>query len=66
MRLTMVQPDLFHPAALPFSLAMEIGIDGEREQARLDREREQRDENLKAQTDWITAGTATGPREGEI
>ena len=53
MRLTMTQPDLFHPAALPFSLVTETGIDGEREQARLDRDRAQRDANSKAQTDWI-------------
>ena len=36
----MKQPDLFAPAEMPFSLATEIGIDGAREQARLDRERE--------------------------
>jgi len=49
----MKQPDLFAPAEMPFSLATEIGIDGAREQARLDREREQRERNEKAQTDWI-------------
>ena len=51
----MKQPDLFAPAEMPFSLATEIGIDGAREQARLDREREreQREANEKAQTDWI-------------
>ena len=45
----MKQPDLFAPAEMPFSLATEIGIDGAREQARLDREREQREANEKAQ-----------------
>ena len=53
MRLTMIQPDLIRPADMPFSLVTETGIDGEREQARLDRERAQRNANAKAQTDWI-------------
>ena len=50
----MKQPDLFAPAEMPFSLATEIGIDGAREQARLDREREQREAaNEKAQRQFF-------------
>ena len=51
---TMKQPNLFAPAEMPFSLATEIGIDGAREQARLDREREQRERNEKAQRQFFT------------
>ena len=48
----MKQPDLFAPAEMPFSLATEIGIDGAREQARLDREQREA-ANEKAQRQFF-------------
>ena len=48
-----IQPDLFAPAEMPFSLATETEQDGARVQEMLDGERDEKRRNEKAQTDWI-------------
>ena len=55
----MTQPDLFPPAAIPFSLGQETEQDGGRIQNQLDKARAERERNEKAQVDFMDSHIIT-------